>query len=104
VSNHRDVAKRREKERLTVDLSDMGAILRTVIQDQPLSQDKKDGDPVASSTPDTKKGTSESKDERGMIGESTRAKPLTKQQKKQALYVTFCLLDSILCSLIGTCL
>jgi hypothetical protein len=87
-----------------VDLSDMGAILRTVIQDQPPSQDEKDGDPVASSTPGTKKRTSKSKDERGVIGESTRAKPLTKQQKKQALYVAFCLPDSILCNLIGTCL
>jgi len=86
VSDHSGVAKRREKERLAVDLSDMGAILRTVIQDQPLLQDEKDGDPVPSAT---KKGTSKSKDEGGQIGESTRAKPLTKQQKKQALYVAF---------------
>lgn len=70
MSNHSDVAKRREKERLAVDLSDMGAILRTVIQDQPLSQDKEDGDPVPSATPGTKKGAFKSKDERGRIGES----------------------------------
>jgi hypothetical protein len=69
-----------------VDLSDMGAILRTVIQDQPLSQGEKDSDPISSSaTPGTKKRASKSRDEHGQIGESMRAKPLTKQQRKQAL-------------------
>jgi hypothetical protein len=85
VSNS-NTAKRREKERLAVDMSDMGVILRTVIQDQPLSPREKEGDPTTSSSaPGSNKRTPKAKDGRGQIGESTRAKPLTKQQKKQAL-------------------
>lgn len=80
-------AKRREKERLAADMSDMGAILRNVLQEQPLSQDSVPKDSVAnpSTSSGSKKKSKKSRDERGQIGESTRTKPLSKQQKKQAL-------------------
>ncbi|CAG7849074.1 SubName: Full=Uncharacterized protein {ECO:0000313/EMBL:CCA67076.1} [Serendipita indica DSM 11827] len=80
-------AKRREKERLAADMSEMDSVLRTVILDATSSQDI---EPTSSFTTEPsnsiakrRKGTTEAN---GQIGESTRAKPLTKAQKKRALH------------------
>jgi len=69
-------------------MSDIGVILQMVAQDQPALQGKQDGDLAFSSTaPQAKKGAQQHRDAHGQIGETTRAKPLTKHQKKQTLYV-----------------
>ncbi|PVF99784.1 hypothetical protein CPB86DRAFT_783435 [Serendipita vermifera] len=82
-------AKRRQKERLAADMSDMTQILQTVLQDQPIvasagQQVDMDKATDQSTTTTTQKRPTD-RDENGRIGESTRAKPLTKQQKKRAL-------------------
>lgn len=73
-------AKRREKERLAADMSDIGIVLRTVEQDE--QQVGKVGENPSTATSNKK------------IGETTRAKPLTKQEKKKALYVCIVLIST----------
>ncbi|CAG8668200.1 2140_t:CDS:2, partial [Acaulospora colombiana] len=82
-------AKRRQKERLAADMSEMEQVLQTVIQDQPIvtSAAQQDDTEKGAATMPTAQKRPTDRDENGQIGESTRAKPLTKQQKKRALYV-----------------
>jgi hypothetical protein len=73
----------------------MKQILQTVLQDQPIASsaaqqaDVDDSENAEQSTAASTQGKKRptDRDENGQIGESTRAKPLTKQQKKRALYV-----------------
>jgi hypothetical protein len=62
-------------------MSDIGTILRTVAQDEQLAMENSmSGD--ASMTPAASKVSSSSEKR---IGEATRAKPLTKQERKRAM-------------------